>query len=433
MIGIKITKLIKGLLQLDLVKVFSITAISTSVKILTAFVSIKIIASILGPSGIALIGQLNNFTTIIMAIASAGINQGVTKYISEYKTDEGEVKKYIRTSFQITFLFSIASGILLLIFSEYLSQTIFKSSEFAYVFVLFGCVIVLYALNNLMLSIVNGYKEYKKYVKINIINSLVGLVFTVTLVYFWELKGALISFISYQSVMFFVTFWMLRKKIWIQFLKFSWNFDIIIYRKYLQYTLMAITTAVTVPVSQLYIRSYVIQNISMTDAGYWESMNKLSAMYLMIITSSLSVYFLPKLAEIKTDTAIRKEIFKAYKIILPFLAGALGIIYVFKFIIIRILFSEEFLPMSDLFKYQLIGDFLKISSLLLAFLMIAKSMTVRFITTEILTSASFVLLSLYFVKGNGVVGITQAYMLNYGMYLILMVILFRKLVFNTKQ
>lgn len=171
----------------------------------------------------------------------------------------------------------------------------------------------------------------------------------------------------------------------------------------------------------------------MTDAGYWESMNKLSAMYLMIITSSLSVYFLPKLAEIKTDTAIRKEIFKAYKIILPFLAGALGIIYVFKFIIIRILFSEEFLPMSDLFKYQLIGDFLKISSLLLAFLMIAKSMTVRFITTEILTSASFVLLSLYFVKGNGVVGITQAYMLNYGMYLILMVILFRKLVFNTKQ
>ena len=432
MIGRKITKLIKGLLQLDLVNVFSITAISTSVKILTAFVSIKIIASILGPSGIALIGQLNNFTTIIMAIASAGINQGVTKYISEYKTDEGEVKKYIRTSFQITFLFSIASGILLLIFSEYLSQTIFKSSEFAYVFVLFGCVIVLYALNNLMLSIVNGYKEYKKYVKINIINSLVGLVFTVTLVYFWELKGALISFISYQSVMFFVTFWMLRKKIWIQFLKFSWNFDIIIYRKYLQYTLMAITTAVTVPVSQLYIRSYVIQNISMTDAGYWESMNKLSAMYLMIITSSLSVYFLPKLAELNTDALIRKEIFNAYKIILPFLAVALGMIYVLKFIIIRILFSEEFLPMSTLFKYQLIGDFLKISSWLLAFLMIAKSMHVRFITTEILASASFVLLSLYFVKVNGVLGITQAYMFNYGMYLILMIILFRKLVFNIK-
>ena len=231
--------------------------------------------------------------------------------------------------------------------------------------------------------------------------------------------------------MFFVTFWMLRKKLWIKFLNFSWNFDKIIYGKYFQYTLMAITTAVTVPVSQLYIRSYVIVNISITHAGYWESMNKISSMYLMIITSSLSVYFLPKLAELKTDAAVRKEIFRAYKVILPFLALVLGMIYVFKFVIIRILFSAEFLPMSTLFKYQLIGDLFKISSWLLAFLMIAKSMTLRFICRNS-CSTSFILLSLYFVKGNGVLGITRLHV-KLWLYLILMIILFRKLVFSSKQ
>ncbi len=43
--------------------------------------------------------------------------------------------------------------------------------------------------------------------------------------------------------------------------------------------------------------------------------------------------------------------------------------------IINILFSPQFLPMLYLFKYQLIGDVLKIGSWLLAYLMLAKAMT----------------------------------------------------------
>ena len=425
--------LIKGIRRNELIKVFSITAISTSVKILTGFVSLKIIAIILGPSGIALIGQLNNLNTIILAVASAGINQGVTKYISEYKAVQEELKKFIKASFQITLIFSMSAGILLIILSEILSKEILKSPKFNYVFILFGCVIVLHALNNLMLSIVNGFKEYTKYVKINIVNSVIGLFFTVGLVYFWELKGALISFISYQSIMFFITYWVLRKEKWISFLKFNWRFDKNIYKKYFQYTLMSITTAATIPISQLYIRSYVISNISLEDAGYWESMNKFSAMYLMIITSSLSVSFLPKLAEIKTDRELRREILKAYKIILPFLLLAMIVIYNLRFLIIRILFNESFSPMSVLFKYQLIGDFLKIASWLIAFVMVAKSMTKRFVITEVLSSISFVFLAIHFTRVKGLIGVTQAYTLNYGLYLVTLIFLFRKLVFSVNK
>lgn len=428
----KIVIFFKSFLEVDLVKVFSLTAISTLIRMLTAFVSIKIVSSILGPSGIALIGQLNNFATIMMAVASAGINQGVTKYISENRNLDDEVRKFISTAFRITLFFSILCGILLIIFHNLISEKILQSLEFSYIFIVFGCVIIFYALNNLLLSILNGFQLYKKFVYVNIVNSILGLIFTFTLVYFWELRGALISLISYQSTMFFITIWMLRKTYWIKYLNFKENFEKKIAKKYLHYTLMAITTAATVPVSQLYIRSYVISNISITQAGYWEAMNKLSGMYLMIITSSLSVYFLPKLAELKTNTELRKEIFKAYKIIMPFLLLGLILIYFLKFFIINILFTSEFTPMSVLFKYQLIGDFFKIASWLLAFLMVAKSMTKQFIITEIFASSLFVILSLYFVKINGIIGITQAYLINYIIYLIIMVFIFKKLIFNIK-
>lgn len=428
----KVSNLIKHFLQIDLVKVFSLTAVSTLVKMLIAFVSIKIIASILGPSGIALIGQLNNFASIIMALASVGINQGVTKYISENKGSKEEVRKLIGTAFKMTLFSSLFCGINLIIFNKFFATKILNSLEYGYVFIVFGFVIIFYALNNLLLSILNGFQQYKKFVVINIINSLIGLIFTITLVYFWELKGALISLISYQSTMFFITYWMLRKQYWAVFISFRAKLVKQVTQKYFHYTLMAITSAATVPVSQLFIRSYVISNISIIDAGYWEGMNKLSSMYLMVITSSLGVYFLPKLAELNTNLELRKEIFKAYKIIMPVLTIGLLSIYFLRYFVVSILFTEDFMPMTSLFAYQLIGDFFKIAAWLLAFNMIAKSMTKTFIATEIIASLTFVVLALYFVNINGVVGITQAYMINYIALFFSMILIFRKLFLNGK-
>ena len=65
--------------------------------------------------------------------------------------------------------------------------------------------IFLNALNMLFTSIINGFKEYKKYIYVNIAGSLFGLVFTLILIYTLHLKGALISAVTFQSVLFFIT------------------------------------------------------------------------------------------------------------------------------------------------------------------------------------------------------------------------------------
>ena len=62
----------------DIVKVFSFNAISTLVRMLTGLISVKVVASIIGPCGIALLGQLNNFSTILLGVANGGINSGIT-------------------------------------------------------------------------------------------------------------------------------------------------------------------------------------------------------------------------------------------------------------------------------------------------------------------------------------------------------------------
>lgn len=185
---------------------------------LTGLVSVKVVASVIGPTGVALVGQLNNFASIIMAVSSGGINSGITKYIAECKDDKDVVSSYLSTALRITVVCSLCVGVLLILLHNYFNECIMLSSEYGYVFVLFGFTVLLYVLNMMFTSIINGFKEFRKYVFINIANSIVGLIFTLSLVLTLGLKGALISAVTYQSVMLLVTIWIIRKLSW-----FSWS------------------------------------------------------------------------------------------------------------------------------------------------------------------------------------------------------------------
>ncbi|BBI60617.1 hypothetical protein HSBAA_19230 [Vreelandella sulfidaeris] len=111
------------------------------------------------------------------------------------------------------------------------------------------------------------------------------------------------------------------------------------------------------------------------------NMWRLSAAYLMLVTTTLSVYYLPKLSELQKPADIKKEIIQGYKVILPAAALRLGY-YLLRDFIISVLFTEDFIPMRELLPGKW-WDTLKIGSWLLAYLMLSKAMMKLFIITEI--------------------------------------------------
>ena len=421
----KSKRFISKVLKADIVRVFSLTSVATLVKMLTGFVSVKVVASIIGPAGVALVGQLNNFATMVMSFASGGINSGITKYVAEYKEDNSLIAQYLSTALRITGICSLICAVLLIVLHRYISELIMLSPDYGYVFVIFGLTVFMYALNNLLTSVVNGYKEFKKFVNIGIANSILGVAFTIVLVLCWQLEGALISAVTYQSIMLLVTVLMIRKLPWFRWSFFKERLSRAVASKYFRYTLMTLVSAMTVPVIQMLLRGYVMAEISPVEAGWWEGMNRISNMYLMVITSSFGVYYLPRLSELKDPADIRHEIFKAYKVIVPMLLAGFVVVYFLRFFIIRLVFTPEFMPMQHLFAWQMAGDFFKICSWLLAYQMLAKAMTRLFMATEIIFGLTYLGLGYLFVHLNGIVGLTQAYLVNYILYTITMIIAFR--------
>ena len=179
---------------------------------------------------------------------------------------------------------------------------------------------------------------------------------------------------------------------------------------------MALTSAACVPLSHILIRNHLGETLGWEAAGYWEAMWRLSAAYLMLVTTTLSVYYLPKLSELKDPAEIKKEILQGYKIILPVAAVCGLVIYLLRDFIIRVLFTAEFAQMEVLFGWQMVGDTLKIGSWVLAYLMLGKAMVKLFILSEIGFAALFYGLVYYFTGIVGLEGGAIAHALNYFFY-----------------
>lgn len=405
---------------MNLLKTSALNGIAVIIKTATMFILNKILAVYVGPSGYAVIGQFQNFIQIVTSFAGGAINTAVIKYTAQYYEDENRQRAIWRTAGSIVLLFSIVIAFLILILQRQLSIYIFQTDEFQSIFVWFAVFLLFFNFNALFLAILNGKKEILKLVMANIAGSVFSLAITGILAIKFGLYGALVALSIYQSTAFLVTLILCYKADWFKFKYLFGKIDTDITRKFAGFALMALTSALCVPLSQIAIRTYMTGEFGIEYAGYWEAMIRLSGAYLMLVTTTLSVYYLPRLSELSAISDIKKEVYLGYKVIFPVaLVGAI-LVYLLRDWIIGLLFTDDFLPMRDLFLWQMIGDSLKIGSWILAYLMLSKAMTKLFIVTEIIFSVSLVILTYLFTNIFGFEGVSIAYLVNYAIYWILM-------------
>ena len=410
---------------MNLIKTSFYTSISTAITFISGFIVVKVVALKIGPKGIAFVGQFQNTTAILTMLATAAISTGVIKYLAEHRNDPEKSKQIINTAFLIVFFSSLIISLFVISTSVYLSQAAFKTKDFWIVYFLFGLFTMVISFNVMFSAILNGLKEIRKFTIVNIGSSLSGVTLTVIFAYTMGLTGVLVASTASAIIIFFINIYIFNKLAirWRPDFK-SWDKPVV--KMLSGFSLMAIVSGLVVPTMQILVRNRIINQFSIADAGYWQAVTKISDYYLGFITSVLGVYYMPRLSELKSKVELRNEILSGYRIILPAVGAIAFLIWLLKDLIIHLLFTREFLPMKPLFTFQLLGDFFKIGSWLLAYLMIAKAMIRTFITTEIAFAASYVVLSYYFMDHYGIIGATYSFCLNYFLYWILVWVLMRK-------
>jgi len=405
---------------MTLVKTSLLNGIAVAVKVASALVLNKILAVYVGPAGYAIIGQFQNAISILVSLSGGIVASGVTKTTAQHFDDEAKQHKVWRTAIRFSLVASLFAGFILLFVGGRLSEWLLHSADMSSIFVWLALALPAMAANNLLLAIVNGKKEVGIYVTANIIGSFVSMAVTGLLAYTLGLFGALLAFTINPAIVLLTTAALVARRAWFK-THFLWGkIDTPSVRDLSGFALMGITTAIVVPASYILIRDHLAAHLGLPAAGYWQASWKISEIHLMLVTSTLSVYYLPRLAEIRTAPELKAEIIKVYRFVMPVVITGALIIYLLRDFIIQILFTEDFSPMRELFAWQLTGDVLKIGSWVLSFIMLGRAMVKSFVTTEIIFSLSFYLLTLGIVGQYGIKGVSMAYAINYLLYWVVM-------------
>jgi len=421
---------LKKITQTTLFKITSLNSFSVGLKIGIGLITSKILAVFVGPGGMALVGNLRNFLTSLESISTLGFQNGIVKYIAENQKNKTEFQKILATVFISLLTVAIILSFVLYFFATFWNNKIFNSHfDFSIVFRVLALALPWYAVSVFLLAVLNGLSQFKKVIWINIIGNLIGLLASVFMILQFKTLGALLAIVITPALLFFVTFYFLNKEInFLGSIRLH-LFDIKIIKNLSSYSLMALISSVFGPIVFLAIRNNVIQELGIDQAGFWETMTRISSYYLMFVSTILTVYFLPKLSVAQNNHETKTIFWRFYKSILPVFILGVIVIYFARFFIIQLLFTKEFLPVTSLFIWQLSGDIFKVASLILGYNFFAKKLTKAFIFFEIFSLSLLYVSSLVFIKYYGIQGVVMAQAFDNLVYFSALCLYFRKSLF----
>tara|TARA_B100001167_G_C16586334_1_gene219348 strand:- start:47 stop:574 length:528 start_codon:yes stop_codon:yes gene_type:complete len=166
----------------------------------------------------------------------------------------------------------------------------------------------------------------------------------------------------------------------------------------------------------------LIRKISEIDAGIWTAMLNISKNYMVFSNALFSLYVLPKFAGIHKIRDFKKELYSIYTTLLPLFGLGMIIIYFARNLLIQLVYPD-FIGLAPLFKWQLMADFVKLASIILAHQFLAKKMVKSFIFSEIVSLALFFGLAYFLTDIYGVEGVVIANLIRYCLYFLLVLFL----------
>jgi PST family polysaccharide transporter len=357
------------------------------------------------------------------------VGNGVVRYTAEHHEQGIEAcSPWWRAAWQWVLILSAIIIPLGLLLSKNISFWLFQDISLSWVVMATMVVLPLSAVGTLFNSIINGQQQYRRYVVLGMISALASGGLMLAMIAIYNIQGALLAAATQSALIGVVILFLNVRQPWVKLQCWWGRCDVKSRKDIRNYMIMAITSALTVPISLILVRNIIINQLGWDAAGQWQAVWKISEVYLGVITMALSTYYLPRLSTLKQVDDIMHEINLTARVIIPVVSIMAFAVYVSRDVVISLLFTEAFSSARDLFAVQLIGDVIKIAAWLYAYPMLSRGSVKWFVSTEIFFSFLFVIITHILVINVGLVGAVASYCINYAIYFIFIFTNIKKIV-----
>lgn len=387
--------------------------VQTGFRMLLSFLSIKVTAVVLGPTGLALTGQLGNFISLLQGGLGNAIQTGVVKLTAESESDRDRRLRILRAGLWMSILLAVPVGAVITIFAAPLSLWLLDTKEYWPIIVLVGVVTVIVVLRLPFDGSLNGHKRIRDVSLSLILTNIAGAALFIPLAWFFGVWGGLVGTVLSVAVAFPVLLIVFRKAKLFRWEEIYGAWEGNVAREIFLYFPMVLAHSVVAPFALILVRNVLRADLGIEAVGFWQAIWRISDMYTSVLLTSLSLFLMPHLSSCREDDRFARELFGiSTKAAILTALPALGI-YLFRDTVTAVVFTKAFAPVHDLFGWQLTGDVLKMAGWPLRMALLIKHRAKPYIMVEVSTPLMHAEFTHLLVSGFGTNAATIGYVLSY--------------------
>lgn len=395
--------------------------------IIIGIIRTKVIALLLGPAGVGIIGIYQSIIDMLRTGCVLGIDTGGIREIAvnrENKILEGKTIYRLNWWFLATALLGFAVCAL---FCYPISNWAFDSDAYAIPIALLSICIFLAILTIGRSVILQGLRQISYMAKSAVWGSLIGLFITLPLYYFLGLKGIIPAFIVTSLILYFCTEYYYRK-LNVKPIRTSNREVFEAGVSTLKLGLYIVIAGIINTGSMFLVRTYISRELDIDAAGLFQSAWTITNVYLGLILKSMGSDFFPRLSAIAEEKEeVKKLVNEQTYIVLVIAVPIIIIMLLFSEFALSVLYSSKFIYAGAILQWQVLGTFLKVLSWPVSFIILAKNKGLLFLISEIVFYAVYLIgcYLLFPVYGLDAVGI--GYLIAYIVYFPLVFIIGRSI------
>lgn len=368
----------------QIIKSTSIIGGSQIISILIGIASTKIVAILLGPVGVGISAIYQSTIDIIRSCTSFGVEFSAVRDVAESagSNDEQSISRIILVLRRWALFTGLLGMTVTLVFCRQLSFYAFGSDSYAWGIAVLSLAILVGSLSGAQGALLQGMRQISYQAQSRIYGSFIGFLISIPIYYIYGIRG-IVPAILLNAVVSFGLSWFFAQKISVRKISLSFAETINRGMGMIRLGFFSVVTGLFMSATMYFTRIYLAKKGGLETVGTFMAAWKISSIYLTSVLSAMGSDYFPRLSAVHEDDEAVTRLVNEQTEIALLIAGPIIILMIGLLpLIIPLLYSDKFIHAIRILEWQLFGDFFKVISFPLAFIILAKAKGSIFIVTE---------------------------------------------------
>jgi PST family polysaccharide transporter len=408
----------------------SIMGGAQAINYLVGLLRVKVVAVLLGPAGVGVIGLYGSATSLLGTVTSLGLGSSAVRAIAraQGQDDPLAVARTIRMLRRLVWATGVLGWLASIALALPLSRLMFQSTDHAWALAVLGGTLLLSAISGGQTALLQGLRRIGDIARLQVAAAVLNTAVTVWL-YAWLREDGIVPVLVANAVVQLLCSWWFARRVEVPNVAMDWSQAVAEAKPLLGLGVAMMWSGVLTLLLDLYTRTLVSRTLGIDAAGIYQAAWALSGLFAGFVLGAMGTDFYPRLTALIHDResaaqAVNEQTEIGILLALPGLLVTLA----FAKWVVWALYSARFAPAADVLAWMVLGVFGRVLSWPMGFIQLALGAGRLYMATEATFLAFQAVLVAWLVPRHGVIGAAYAFALCYFAYTIGMALLGYRLI-----